>query len=374
MKLIFCDNTLWGLVNFRGEVLKHFVQKGCEVILVAPEKEDAQMQTHIPEGMRFIPISMGRTSKSPLNDLRYFVRLLKIFKSEKPDIVFNYTIKPNIYGSIAAKISGARSVAMMAGLGYVFINDNFVTKVARLLYRFGLHFTTHLLLLNEYSKTLVETKHLCAPQKMILLKGGEGINVTDYPQCDNASPTTTFLYIGRISWDKGYEELSTAVRLLKSRNIDVHIELIGALDPSYPKSVPVERVKKDEAEGLVKYLGFTRDMKSVYKRKGIVVILPSYCEGMNRALMEACASGKPIITTDVPGCREAVEERVNGYIVPARDSKALADAMQRYLELSDDCKKQFSDNSRKRAVNKFDIKSVLAVYDNIVKSCTESCQ
>ena len=91
MKLIFCDNTLWGLVNFRGEVLKHFVQKGCEVILVAPEKEDAQMQTHIPEGMRFIPISMRRTSKSPLNDLRYFVRLLKIFKSEKPDIVFNYT-------------------------------------------------------------------------------------------------------------------------------------------------------------------------------------------------------------------------------------------------------------------------------------------
>ena len=90
--------------------------------------------------------------------------------------------------------------------------------------------------------------------------------------------------------------------------------------------------------------------------------------------MEACASGKPIITTDVPGCREAVEENVNGYIVPARDSKALADAMQRYLELSDDCKKQFSDNSRKRAVNKFDIKSVLAVYDNIVKSCTESCQ
>lgn len=168
MKLIFCDNTLWGLVNFRGEVLKHFVQKGCEVILVAPEKEDAQMQTHIPEGMRFIPISMGRTSKSPLNDLRYFVRLLKIFKSEKPDIVFNYTIKPNIYGSIAAKISGARSVAMMAGLGYVFINDNFVTKVARLLYRFGLHFTTHLLLLNEYSKTLVETKHLCAPKNDIV--------------------------------------------------------------------------------------------------------------------------------------------------------------------------------------------------------------
>ena len=131
MKIIFCDNTLWGLVNFRGEVIRHLVKFGHKVILVAPEKEDKQMRTKIPEGVKYIPVVMGRTSLNPINDFKYFIRMLRIFKREKPDYIFTYTIKPNIYGSIAARLVGCHSTAMMAGLGYIFINDSFVLRSAR---------------------------------------------------------------------------------------------------------------------------------------------------------------------------------------------------------------------------------------------------
>lgn len=119
MKIIFCDNTLWGLVNFRGEVIRHFMREGHQVVLVAPEKDDKQMRTTIPDGVRYIPVKMGRTSLNPIKDISYFMQMLKIYRKERPDYIFNYTIKPNIYGSIAARICGCHSTAMMAGLGYI---------------------------------------------------------------------------------------------------------------------------------------------------------------------------------------------------------------------------------------------------------------
>ena len=138
------------------------------------------------------------------------------------------------------------------------------------------------------------------------------------------------------------------------------------MDPSYPKSVPEERLRQDEADGILKYIGFTHDMNSVYERKGIVITLPSYSEGMNRALMEAAASGKPIITSDIPGCREAVDDGVNGYLVPAKDADALAEAMLRYIRLSEEEKQKQSDMSRAKAESIFDIRNVICKYKEIV--------
>ena len=366
MKIIFCDNTLWGLVNFRGEVIRHFIREGHQVVLVAPEKEDKQMRTTIPDGVRYIPVKMARTSLNPVKDFGYFMRMLKIFRAERPDYIFNYTIKPNIYGSIAARLCGCRSTAMMAGLGYIFINDSLLLRIARTIYRFGLLFTDHLIVLNSFIREMVVQKHFCNPGKIVFLEGGEGIDIRKYTKYDNASATTTFLFIGRILWDKGYDEFSKAARKVKALYPDTRFELLGSMDPSYPKSVPEERLRQDEADGILKYIGFTHDMNSVYERKGIVITLPSYSEGMNRALMEACASGKPIITSDVPGCREAVDDGVNGYLVPVKNADALADAMLRYIRLSEDEKRRLSDKSRVKAETLFDIRNVIEKYKHIV--------
>lgn len=368
MKIVFCDNTLWGLMNFRGEIIRHFLKQKHEVLLVVPKKEDEQLRTDIPDGVRLYSLAMERTSFNVFKDFRYLWQLYKLFKTEKPDYVFNYTIKPNIYGSIAAKIAGIHSTAMMAGLGYIFIHNNFATRMARLLYRIGLHFTEHLLILNTYNRDLVIKNKMCHKDKVFLLKGGEGVNIEQFPYQNNDAPITTFLFIGRVLWDKGYEEFAQAARIVKQTFPDVQFEILGAIDPSYPKSVPTERVEADEKDGILKYIGFTSNMTKIYSRKGIVITLPSYSEGMNRTLMEACASGKPIVTSDIPGCRESVDQGKNGFLVPPRNIDALAKAMLDYLCLSTEEKISFSKWSRRKAETLFNVKDVIGVYDKIIRS------
>lgn len=326
------------------------------------------MRTTIPDGVKYIPVKMKRTSLNPAKDMAYFFRLLRIFRRERPDYIFNYTIKPNIYGSIAARLCGCHSTAMMAGLGYIFINDTPLLRLARSVYRFGLSFTEHLIVLNDYIRCMVENQHICSPEKIVHLPGGEGIDISKYTKYDNASAQVTFLYIGRILWDKGYDEFSRAARKVKALYPDARFELLGSMDPSYPKSVPEERLRKDEADGILKYIGFTHDMDSVYRRRGIVVTLPSYSEGMNRALMEACASGKPIITSDIPGCREAVDEACNGFLVQSRSADSLAEAMLKYIRLSDREKSEYSDWSRRKAEQLFDVHHVIDRYEAILSS------
>ena len=367
MKILFCDNTLWGLVNFRGYIINHFLDDGHEVVLVAPEKEDKQMRAAVPDVVKYIPVDMGRTANNPVTDAKYFKTLYSIYKSERPDFVFHYTIKPNIYGSLAAKNLGIRSCAMMAGLGYTFTSKSATAAVARVMYKIGLRFTNHLIVLNESNYETILRKKFCTKEKTILLPGGEGVSLSDFQFHDNASDTHTFLFIGRILKEKGYHEFVEAAKAVKAKHDNVKFQLIGSLDPSYPNSINPDTVKADEAAGLIEYLGFTNDMKSIYERQGLVVVLPSYySEGMNRSLMEACATGKPIITTNIPGCRELVEEGVNGYVVPPKDSRALADAIERYLQLDAKQKAAFSVASRRRAEQYFDVKKVIAVYDRLI--------
>lgn len=366
MKFIFCDNTLWGLINFRGEVIQHFVNLGHEVILIAPNDKEEQMKAQVPAHVRFIPINMERTTLNVLKDLQYLFTLWRIFRKEKPDYIFTYTIKPNIYGSIASRLAFCHSTAMLTGLGYIFINDSPVLRLARRFYKFGLQFADYLFVLNTYNKNLVEQKHLFPLEKTILLKGGEGINLQKYGTHSNDAPSITFLYVGRILWDKGYDEFSKAATIIKKQYPDVKFELLGALDKNYPNNVPTERIQEDEAKGILKYLGFTSDMKSVYAQPGLVITVPSYSEGMNMTLMEACAAGKPIITTNIPGCKEAVDDGINGFLIPPKDYLGLAEAMQKYIELNHEQKLKFSDASRLKAQERFDIRFTIQAYDHII--------
>ncbi len=369
MKILFCDNTLWGLVNFRGYIIDHFLDAGHEVVLVAPEKEDEQMRTAPPAAVKYYNVDMGRTANNPFTDIRYFLKLLSIYRKERPDFVFHYTIKPNIYGTWAAKLLHIKCCAMMAGLGYTFTSPSLTAKIGRVMYKAGLRFTDHLILLNRNNYDTVINKHFCKAEKTILLPGGEGVSLSDFKFCDNSSDgPTTFLYIGRLLEEKGYHEFVKAAKMVLKKHPDVRFRLIGPLDASYPNSVSHEDVERDEKAGLIKYLGFTNNIKSVYERHGIVVVIPSYySEGMNRSLMESCATGKPIITTSIPGCREAVEEGKNGFIVPPKDPAALARAIEQYIQLPTDRKAEMSRESRRIAEQHFDVKEVISIYDQLVK-------
>ncbi|MBM6736208.1 hypothetical protein H7U35_13460 [Mediterranea massiliensis] len=176
-KILFCDNNLYDLLNFRGDVIENYVTNGYKVVLVAPKTME------LPDnwkGIKYIPVKLNRSAMNPLSELKYLCRLIKIYYKERPDYIFHYTIKPNIYGTLAAKFCGIPSTAMIAGLGYVFDHKGIGCFIARGLYRFALRFSQKVLVLNSYNRDLVLEKRIAAPEQVILLPGGEGINLEKY--------------------------------------------------------------------------------------------------------------------------------------------------------------------------------------------------
>lgn len=373
MKILFNNNNLFGFAVFRADVIQHYIDCGFEVVLVAPGNNQETIKS-IPEKTRIIRITANRTSTGIVDNISYFKQLYKIFKIEKPDYIFNYTIKPNIYGAIAARLQGIPNTCMLAGLGYTFTHNDFKSIIARVLYRISLKCTQHVLLLNESNYNTVINKRLISKDRIIWLEGGEGVNHQAYPFYDNTSCNVSFVFIARLIPEKGYRIFTKAACIVKNKhNKNVHFLVIGDFDEDYPNSITREEVDRDVANGYIEYLGTFSNMLEVYSRPGTVITIPSYySEGLNRSLMEACSCGKPIITTNIYGCRETVIDGVNGYLVEPQDVNSLVDAITRYLELNDEQRQQMSLESRKLAESRFDISKVIAVYDDIIAQAKPS--
>ena len=369
-KILFCNNLLGGLLLFRKNVIDHFIGKGYEVVLVAIKGDAASPNVEtLGNGVRVYSIDVSRTSTNPFNDLQFFFQLFKILRSEKPSYVFNYTIKPNIYGAMACKLLGIPCTDMMAGLGYTFTNNSLSSRIARMLYKIGLYCSQHLFLLNEENVKEVSRLRLCNEKKIIWLKGGEGVDVNHYRYFDNSSEEICFLFIGRLIEEKGYREFVKAAKMVLQKYPNVQFHIVGEYDLSYPKAVSKEEVTADTKEANIDYLGVYKDMMELYKQPGYVVCIPSYySEGLNRSLMEGCAVGKPIITTNHPGCREMVVDGENGFVVETRSVEALVRAMEKYILLSEEDKRKMSQRSRSLAEQNFDVRDVIAQYEKLVRA------
>ena len=369
-KILFCDNVLWGLVNFRGSVIRHFVQQGDEVVLVAPQDDESIMKVDIPEGVRYIPVRLNRCSRNPFTDLIYCAHLYRIYRKEHPDYIFHYTIKPNVYGSIAARLAGINCTGMVAGLGYGLLGDGMLSRLLAVMYRYAFKYVSSIFVLNKFNYQYLLDHKFCTSAQLRLFKGGEGVDLSAYPYVreESGSPVV-FLMVGRVLYDKGYREYVQAAKIVKQQYPDVRCQLLGMLDETYPAHVDEEELKRDVEEGTIEYLASTNDVMQYLGRSGVVVVLPSYFEGLSRSLMEACAVGRPIIATDIPGCRETVDEGKNGFLVKVKDSSSLAEGMLRYLSLSDVEKQAFSRHSRKKAEETFDVRQVIKEYEkNLAKA------
>lgn len=363
-KILFCDNVLWGLVNFRGSVIRHFVQQGDEVVLVAPQDDESIMKVDIPEGVRYIPVRLNRCSRNPFTDLIYCAHLYRIYRKEHPDYIFHYTIKPNVYGSIAARLAGINCTGMVAGLGYGLLGDGMLSRLLAVMYRYAFKYVSSIFVLNKFNYQYLLDHKFCTSAQLRLFKGGEGVDLSAYPYVREESESpVVFLMVGRVLYDKGYREYVQAAKIVKQQYPDVRCQLLGMLDETYPAHVDEEELKRDVEEGTIEYLASTNDVMQYLGRSGVVVVLPSYFEGLSRSLMEACAVGRPIIATDIPGCRETVDEGKNGFLVKVKDSSSLAKGMLRYLSLSDAEKQAFSRHSRKKAEETFDVRQVIKEYE-----------
>ena len=357
------------LLNFRGNIIRHYVDIGHDVMLIYPAiTHREELMSCIPETVRMVQVKVDPHGTGIIRDIFYLQTLCRIYKKERPDVVFHYTIKPNIYGSIAARIAKVPlKVAMVAGLGYIFEGRGFIKKIARILYKIGLRQVDRVIALNASNRNLLVEKGYVRSRNMLLFPCGEGVDLNKF-SCDTDNFShIRFLMIARVLYDKGYREFIEAARMVGNRHPNVDFELLGSLDEKNPAGVPHEMVERETKDGGIRYLGVSDNVPAVLGRDGVVSVLASFHEGLSRSLMEALAMGRPIITTDIPGCREMVEEGLNGYLVKPRNVEALADAMERFIALPLENKIAMGKASHRKAVEEYDIQFVIHCYDRILR-------
>lgn len=362
MKILFSDNLLSGLLNFRGAVIRHFLADGHEVVLVAPHDASTDPGA-IPAGAKYIPVGLSRTGTNPFEDLRYYRALREIYRAERPDYIFHYTIKPNIYGTLAASHLGIRSTAMIAGLGHVFTGGGRRNVIARSMYKYAMRFPEHVIALNRENRDTLLGHHIVPPRKLILLGGGEGVDLSSFtprPMPSNAKPV--FLMICRLLYEKGYAEYVAAAEALRGK---AEFRLMGPFD-DHPAAVKRSTLENDVRRGVIDYIAYSPDVVSQIAAADCVV-LSSYAEGLSRVLMEGAAMGRPLIATDIAGCREAVDDGRSGYLVPPRDARALTDACERFAALSRNERQTMGRAGRRIAERRFDVGDVCRVYGNIIE-------
>lgn len=366
-KIVFASNTSFSLYNFHYGVMKYLGNDGFEVIAVAPKDEYSDL---LSKEFKFFEIkNLDRKGINPVKDFILFLEYVKIYKTVKPDLIFSYTIKPNIYGSIACRFLKIKYINMLTGLGYIFIKENLLTKFIEKLYKIAFRRSYKVLFLNRDDMRLFVNKEILPENKAMLLKSS-GIN-TVYFSLDFCKKEEKnggkfiFLMIARLLWDKGVKEFIEAGKIAKSKYSNVELWLLGPIDKGNPSAVPENMVKEWEKERTVKYLGVSSDVRD-YICAADVVVLPSYREGVPRSLLEAMAMEKPIITTDTSGCRDVCRNGENCLLVSVKDEAALSEAMINMVEAGDNGRKRMGQKGRNIVLEEFDENLIIQKYMELV--------
>ena len=343
------------LINFRGPLLAEMVKAGHEVHALSPPA-DVELVTQLTDmGVQHHMVPMARTGLNPLQDLRSFLFLRRLFRRLKPDCLLAYTIKPVIYGCLAARAAGVPHChAMIEGLGYTFagkgLRAGILGGVARILYKRALRGAERVFFLNPDNLSVFVDLGLLRDPEQARLIDGIGVDLEKFSP--TALPSTpSFLMIARLLRDKGVYEYVEAARQIKARYPAVRFRLVGWIDDN-PDAIARSELDEWVAEGVVDYLGLMDDVRPAITDCSVYV-LPSYHEGMPRTVLEAMAMGRPVITSDAPGCRETVVEGENGFLVKPGDSGSLAQAMQRFID-QPDLIPVFGSASRQAAERRFD--------------------
>jgi glycosyltransferase involved in cell wall biosynthesis len=364
-KIILTSNTSWFIWNFKKALIDTLLKKGYEVYVVAPKDE---YSNRFPN---FVPLrNLNRKGKNPANDLRLLWEYILIFRKLRPDIVLNFTVKPNIYSSLACIILGIKCISSITGLGYTFIEQSLLTKLVALLYKIVLARNYKVIFLNPDDLNLFLKMSIVNKDKAVIIKG-EGVNAKYFsPEfCEESRGNSfVFLMVSRLLWEKGVGEFVEAGRILKKIYGDkVEFWLLGPVDRGNPSSVSEEDIKEWEEEGIIKYLGVSEDVRP-FLCKADCVVLPSYREGMPRSLLEAMAMEKPIITTDSPGCKEVCRDGENGFLVKVKDVESLYNAMKKMLELGKEERLRMGKKGREMVINEFGEEKVTEVYMHLIES------
>jgi glycosyltransferase involved in cell wall biosynthesis len=355
-------NTSWNIYNFRAPLITALKNAGYRVVTAAPN--DAYSARLRPLVDAHIHLPMQNAGTSFLQDVVLFWRYLRVLRAVKPAVMLTYTIKPNIYGSLAARVLGIPVINNVSGLGTVFLRGGWLAATVKPLYWLAFRGSTRVFFQNQDDHDLFVQMKLVAPAKARVLPGS-GIDLAYFhpshaPARDVHAPIA-FVLIARQVWDKGIAEYIAAARIIKAQQPSATFRLLGPIGVANKTAIDARSIDAWVAEGVIEYWGETDDVRSVIAQHDCVV-LPSYREGLSRVLLEAAAMGKPLIATDVPGCKQVIDAGINGFLCAPYDAQSLADAMVRFMQLTPQERMQMGMQSRAKAEREFDQAQVLDAY------------
>lgn len=352
MQILILANHSGGLYDFRKDLIAE-LKKHANVTVAVPHNDRWEELRKLAD--RVIELPVDRRGMNPLHDSKLFRQYRAMLKEVKPDLVLTYTIKPNIYGGLACRMAHIPYAVNITGLGSAIENGGWLKRLVLALYKPALKGAKVVFFENAGNRdTLVATG--VVPKGRDVVLNGAGVNLEDYPyQHYPQEGSVRFLFVGRVMHEKGVDELFTAAKRMKQECGDsVEFHIVGSFEEAYkPTMDELERI------GVVKYHGYQSDMKPFYAMASCVV-LPSYHEGMSNVLLEAAASGRSLITSDIPGCREAVENGVSGYLCPAKNADALYNALRRFAALPQAQRAEMGRRGRERMEQKFSKTAVVA--------------
>ncbi len=359
--VVISANAAWNLLNFRSRLIRALVADGYDVVGAAPS--DAEAEAALAEiGCRFRSVAIDSKGVSPWHDLRTTAVFDRVFAGERPFAYLGYTVKPNVYGSLAAARRGVPTINNVSGLGTAFIEQSWLTPVVEQLYRAGLKRSRVVFFQNEDDATLFTERRLVRADQVRMLPGS-GVDLARFMPVAPRHETgdLVFLMIARVLRDKGVVEFVDAARACRAKDPTMRFRILGFLGAENRTAIPRAQVDQWVAEGTIEYLGAASDVRP-HIAAADCVVLPSYREGTSRVLLEAAAMARPLVATDVPGCREVVDEGVNGFLCKARDSDDLARAMEKIAAIGPAGRAAMGKAGRQKVVCEFDEQIVIDAY------------
>ena len=355
-KILILANNSSGLYIFRNELVLRLLQDGHEVLVSIPDTEHAEELKK--EGCKIIHTEMDRRGTNPAHDIKLYKFYRRLLREKQPDIVLTYTIKPNVYGGYACRKEKVPYISTVTGLGSSFEWTGLKKKMIVTMYKFGLKGCKCVFFQNAENKRLFEELHIKGKDSKLV--NGSGVNLEkhrfeEYP--GHKDDITRFLYIGRIMHEKGIDEYLYAAKKLREKYGDkVSVSVIGYSDEDYE-----DKLNQAQKEKYLKVIPFQKDVHP-YIREADAIVLPSYHEGMSNVLMEAAATGRPVLASNVSGCKETVDDGESGLLFEAKNKEALYDTMSFFVETSIDMRRAMGRNGRAKMEKEFDRKKIVEAY------------
>ncbi|WP_391207672.1 glycosyltransferase family 4 protein [Psychrobacillus sp. L4] len=353
-KVLILSNHILGIYSFRRELIQRMLDEGYEVFIAAPAHEKTSYFTQM--GCECIETPINRRGTNPITDIKLLFNYFKVVKKLKPDVVLTYTIKPNVYGGIVCRLLDVPYIANITGLGTVVENKGILQKVTLFLYRIALKGVSSLFFQNEENQRFFKNENIAVNKHQLIPGSGvnlEHFNLLDYPGDEKVE----FLFIARIMKEKGIDQYLEAAEYIKDRHPNTVFHILGNCDEDY-----IGKLNEMDKKGIITYHGRRDDVREFHKYSHCTIHPTYYPEGMSNVLLESAACGRPIITTNRPGCKEIVDNGQNGYLIMQQNSEDLIEKIEKFLSMDYETKKKMGLYSRKKVENKFDRNIVVNAY------------